>query len=398
MTDGTGSESGKRPDEDRRRRNRAWRAAHPDLSRAYNRQWRENNPDKVAESRRAWRAANLDRSRELNRESMRRQSARKKKLREKRAKGRAWYAEHRDEQRERARRFREQNPERIREYQRRWREKDLDHAREVNRRGNQAYKDRHGEEVRARGRRAAAARRERDPDTFKKWYEENLEAQRARGREASKQRSRLKQLGLPPRKIQRVYAEQKRANARAADEFFAQRRTKDEVRHAADPKAGALQRTRTFDLVEQNLEERRAEDSFLLRLPALISTHRARYGERIRGDVTLDSAARVAAGKPPYDIDQETGNRLLREIVAREAPLLNPERIAQLSSVMRKAKSQISTTTEPESAVGVASGTDAAASESHDEPGSAADAMEWVKPHVRAGMEIPGFYRRRRTQ
>ena len=47
------------------------------------------------------------------------------------------------------------------------------------------------------------------PDAFKHWYQANLEQQRAR--------RRLKKLGLRPRRIQRVYASDRRANDRAGE-------------------------------------------------------------------------------------------------------------------------------------------------------------------------------------
>ncbi|NYE18054.1 hypothetical protein [Microbacterium immunditiarum] len=76
----------------------------------------------------------------------------------------------------------------------------------------------------------ARERRIRNPDAQKQWYAQNLERERARGREASKRRQRLKTLGLPPRRIERVFAAEKRANATAADEFFSHRRDRTEKR------------------------------------------------------------------------------------------------------------------------------------------------------------------------
>lgn len=368
---------------------KSWRATNPDKAREYARQYREANRDHLADVNRAWRAANLERSRKINRLSAKRQAERRSRQEQKRKAGRAWYREHRDQQLERSRRFRREHPEKVREYQRRWKDKDPERARELGRNWTQAHRDRNGDQHRALGRAAASARRERDPDAYKRWYEENLEAQRARGREASQLRSRLKKLGLPARKIQRTYAEQKRANARAADDYFARKRTASEIRRLSKPDSGSRDRALAADLAQHGIEERHAEDRFLVRLPELIKTHRERYGERIIQDVTMDNVARIARGKTPYDVEHESNQRLLRELVSREAPMLDPERIVQLSRVIRNAKS-----VPPETATG-----NQTADSSPSTPTSVnniPDDLEWVSPHTRAGIEIPGFYRQRR--
>lgn len=260
---------------------------------------------------RQWRASNPERAKATQRRGTQRARAKQRKRRA----GRAHYTRHRDEIREKARRFRQENPDKIREYQKRWKEKDPERAKELGRRTGEVYRDRHGDELRDRGRKAAAARRERDPEAFKRWYEQNLEAQRARGRAASQLRSRLKKLGLPPRSIHRVYAEEKRANARAAEEFFTRTRTRQEIRLMQAPDAGVHVRLRTRQIAEQGPERRRAADNFLFRLPALLRFTHEREGDRIREEIRMDNQARIARGEEPYEIREETGRRVLREVL-----------------------------------------------------------------------------------
>uniref|UniRef100_UPI001C304736 hypothetical protein n=1 Tax=Streptomyces sp. GbtcB7 TaxID=2824752 RepID=UPI001C304736 len=62
----------------------------------------------------------------------------------------------------------------------------------------------------------------------RRWYQQNLERERARTREAAQLRRRLTKLGLPPRKTHKTYAADRRKNAAEADAFFSRPRKKPE--------------------------------------------------------------------------------------------------------------------------------------------------------------------------
>jgi hypothetical protein len=205
------------------------------------RYYRENRERLLAQTR-AWKAANPDRVRQHKREHYRRVQARKKMAELRRERGRAWYAEHREQERERARTFRREHPEKVREYQARFRERHPERAAEQARRATEKWRDTNASQVRQTQRAAAEQRRANDPDAFRRWYQANLEKQRERGREASRLRSRLKKLGLPPRRVQRVYAEGRRANDRASDAFFTRRRDAEELQRLRREGATVFQR------------------------------------------------------------------------------------------------------------------------------------------------------------
>ncbi|WP_345048055.1 hypothetical protein [Microbacterium invictum] len=245
----------------------------------------------------------------------------------KNARARTWYAEHRDQERARSRAFRRQHPEKVQEYQRRYRERHPDRAAEQARRASQRWRDRNADDVRAANNDAARARRERDPDSYRRWYEANLEEQRERGRVASQLRSRLKKLGLPPRNIHRVYANEMRANTTAADEFFAARRTAQQKRDLQREKTfvmpsrsevlrarAALKKSPpTADEVERVRTELVAaseREAWPVALPALMRGYMNEHRGRISEEVRMDSIGREVAGKKPYDHAVETVRRL----------------------------------------------------------------------------------------
>lgn len=297
----------------------------------------EHRAQQLAASR-AWKQANPERARAHNRESMRRAAVRKKAIQRRRERGRAWYAEYREQERARARRFRQEHPDKVREYQARFRERHPERAAEQGRRASQKWRDGKADTVRAKQRVAATERRGEDPDAFRRWYQANLEQQRDRGREASRRRSRLKMLALPPRRIQRVYANDRRANERAGDEFFARRRTVADVarlrtevmRSFRWPTAAQLARQRGVLRARQRVmsqdELRIAGQQLQDRLCAAKARNLARaffpeaaayvaraHGDRLRRQIEMDSIARRMRGAEPYDVDKELQRRVRQE-------------------------------------------------------------------------------------
>lgn len=276
---------------------------------------------------------------------MRRAARRRKQLEKKREAGRRWYAANRERERARARTFRERHPEKLREYRRRFRERHPERAAEQARRASREWRDRNADDVRERQRSTAAARREQDPDAFRRWYEANLERERARSREASRLRSRLKKLGLPPRKVHRVYAEQKRQHAADAKSFFDTKRTPSQLNQLAleaPHRAGDLATSRAAREVKaararaqspsaraeaaQRAAHARERVRWARMLPVLIGRFEASNGPRVREEVRMDSIARQRAGKPAYDVDVETAKRLRREALNAALARLVPDR------------------------------------------------------------------------
>ena len=303
-------------------------------------QYYQQHRERLLAATRAWKAANPDRARKHNREHMRRAQIRRKALEGRRANGRAWYAAHREQERERARQFRREHPEKVREYQARYRQRHPERVAEQSRRATRAWRDRNQDAVREKQRVTATQRREADPDAYSRWYQANLERERERGREASRLRSRLKKLGLPPRRIQRVYAADRRANAKASEAFFTRQRSHTErsrIRRELDApsysppaKYAALDarsriiadrrdlRTAASEL-QAELRAARARDLARVVLPAIRERIERRDGARLMAEVQMDSIARLQRGAPAYDVDAELRRRIDKQAAEQVA-------------------------------------------------------------------------------
>lgn len=305
------------------------------------RYYRENRERLLAQTR-AWKAANPDRSRAHNRESMRRAAVRQKAAERRRARGRVWYAEHREQERERARTFRREHPEKVREYKQRYRSRHPERAAEQSRRGTERWRDRNADTVRETQRAAAAGRRKSNPNLNRDYYHDNIEKERERGREASRRRSRLKQLGLPPRRIQRVYANDRRANDREADAFFARRRDAGELqqlrregervfRRPTAAQIAVIQARRRImsqrelrvagEHLQARLRAAKARDLARAFFPEAVARVAERHSARLRRQIEMDSIARQLRGAEPYDVDAELQRRARQEAGERVAAI-----------------------------------------------------------------------------
>lgn len=354
--------------ERKREADQRWRRENAEKLADYKRRYVQEHAEHIAELNRAWRQANLDRSRELNRLSAQRQAKRRRKRQARNARARERYPKIREAAIERARHFRQQHPEKVREYQRRYKERHPERARQNAASTARRYRDSHAEEIRERQRLAAAEKRRANPDTFKDWYARNRESQRARGREAARLRARLKALGLPPRRIQRTYAAERRANDAAADRFFQPRRSVDEraliatetsdadaleIPSTVDQRSRHLSRMgstlsireqirrttlsgedhrrptddakptlqnakarRTYDLQRVKQGHEAARQKILDSRPEIYEYHRRRRQAEIREEVRMDSVARIQRGRAPYDVDRETAARIDAEVSA----------------------------------------------------------------------------------
>lgn len=344
----------------------AWRKAHPELVAKYR--------QRFIESRRAKRNADPEAARAEDRRLLARRRAREIRRLKHNEHSRLVRSRDPEAARQRSRRFREEHPEKVREYQRRYRERHPERAKANQAAGAQRYRDRNAEVVRERQRALAAAHRRKHPDAYREWYERNLEEQRARGREASRLRSRLKKAGLPPRTIRRIYAEERRANDAAADKYFTTPRSVEELaviatesvhsralelpqavrslrrelldgplpaaeylqrsvdrdEHGAEDGAfrskrylDALHRMKKRELTALQIQHEQELQNIRDQRPQIYEQHYLRRRAQLRDEIRMDSAARVLRGLEPYDLDAE-----MRKRVAEEAESLVNERLA----------------------------------------------------------------------
>ena len=219
----------------KREYNRRYREKHSEQNAAIRRRWVEANRDRIRESNRQWRANNIDRARRLNRDAARRAALRRQRDAALRMRGRA-----------RAKEWRESHLDEVRKYHSQWVEKNREKIRDYSAR----YYEAHRAEIIER----SAARRDANPERPKQWrkawaernkerlaelqrerrsdpdvYQAQLEANAA----ARRLKRRLKNAGLPPKQVHAVPAAERRANERAAEEYFSDPLLAEHVRQSA---------------------------------------------------------------------------------------------------------------------------------------------------------------------
>jgi len=149
--------------------------------------------------------------------------------------------------------------------------------------------DRHTDEAKARAKRW----RERNPDYAREYMKkymqdpEHYAAQLKRNREAAKLKRRLAALGLPPRKVRRTTAPERRANERDAAAFFTDESSR--VRYA--------EHERLLDATWQVLHSREAE---------------------LRKLATETVAARRRSGLEPGSVEENILARAVGEVLDRD--------------------------------------------------------------------------------
>lgn len=288
------------PEEERIARDRARKQA-----------WWNANPNYRAEHR----EKNLERLREQNREYMRAQAAEEKRRAREVERVREWSKQNPEKRRAARERYKAANPEKYREAQREYYYRNKEAIR--------ARRDaaRTADRVRADARRDYE-KRDR-PKPAKPPSPEQRERHKAQEREKKRVARALAKAGLPPRRLQRVLAFEKRNNAAAADEFFTRRRTVKEIaqiRKQDGPTPRALLEgfTETNARLRERLLFRRAVDA-----------HQLANAARLHQDVLLDSRAREVAGKPPYDTLLEVRRRAASEVRAAQARQSGAGRIVE---------------------------------------------------------------------
>ncbi|WP_194396233.1 hypothetical protein [Microbacterium atlanticum] len=303
---------------------------------------------------RAWKAANPERARSHNRRSAHKAAERRRIVEQRKESGRAWYAEHREAERMRARRFRLEHPEKVHEYRARFQERHPERAAEQARRASERWHDKNAEAIREEQRIAAHQRRASDPDAYRRWYQANLEQQRARGREASRLRSRLKNLGLPTRRVRHTYSNERRANDRASAEFFSRRRSAAEMHRLRREGESVFRRPTRAQLavlearrrvmsreelaaagthLQERLRAAKARDLARAFFPEVAGRLYHARQDRLRCEIQLDSIARRVRGREPYDVESELRRRVKQE--ASELALTLAQRSADEDQMKR---------------------------------------------------------------
>ncbi|WP_173921733.1 hypothetical protein [Agromyces sp. Marseille-P2726] len=236
---------------------------------------------------------------------MRAQAAEKKRREREVERVREWSKQNPDKRQAARERYKTANPEKFRESQR-------------------AYYHRNKEAIKARRDAArtpdkvrADARRDNEKRDRTKPAKPPSPEQRARYQAQQRDKKRveraLARAGLPPRKLQRVLAFERRRNA-AEDEAFIVRRRSDveltRIRRQDEPTPP--------ELISQ-WKDRTAQLRERLRFRRAVDVYHLEHAERLHEEVLLDSRARELVGKPPYDILLEVRRRAVAAIREGEA-------------------------------------------------------------------------------
>ena len=152
---------------------------------------------------------------------------------------------------------------------------------------------------------------------------------------------------MPPRSVPKVYANEKRAHAVEADQFFQRRRTAGDVarvREELKPARAILDAAwradakASFEPTPAHLLAAWARDSALAKArltPAerreMFAGYLAKHGDQLRQDAELDSRARVLRGAPPLDVE--------KEVKQRAAEALNQAERARLERIVARSMS-----------------------------------------------------------
>lgn len=316
------------PEEERLRRkredSRRYRESHPEDISERKRRWRQANQEHVKEYAAQYRERNLDRVRRENRDRERKKAARirqaKQAAEHNRERGRKRYAAdpqaHLKYQRERRAAQRAADPEGYREAKRlrtkRWHDK---HRERENAKLRLKHRD-NPEIKRAAAERYYAENGDKVRERRKAYYWANREKQLEKQRQWREREKRRRALGLPPRRLHRVSAEERKANLAAADDFFALPRSRDRIEEMRRGPATSAEELAKLDRLNArarlawalqedpdllqpiHASERRARD----RAAAADRKREAEAAEQARMDaiaVVVNERLRQASRRPP---------------------------------------------------------------------------------------------------
>lgn len=258
----------------------AWNAAHP----TYYADYRESHRDEIREKNR-------------ERERQRRQVARDEK--ERRQKGidraKAWAREHPEERQQARERYKQKHPETYKQAQRDYYHRNREAIAERRRAREAADPDKANE---AR-RRTVDRAREAGRDSAWSPTPDQRAAYRERENEARRQARRRARAGLPDRQLHRVHAPERRHNDAAAEAFFAQKRSGEDV-----ARIRAQDEPTSPELVHA-LQERSDNRRVVREILAIADEYFAEHEVELRARVAEVSRARFRGGMLPLDVYTE---------------------------------------------------------------------------------------------
>lgn len=227
------------------------------------------------------------------------EAARRRQAAAERRKARRATPEGREAARAATARYRERHPERVREYMAGWRERNRDRIREQSAAWRDARPGRDAGRVRTAEQEAERERRRREREAADPGLGDR---RRAAARDRYRLKARLERLGLPPRTVKPAPARQVRADRAAADEFFARRwsaadRERIQWQYVATPP----ERLAGWDRYTASIRAGRG--------PGPVAEYLRAHGARLREEARMDSVARVLAGKPALDVEEEVRRR-----------------------------------------------------------------------------------------
>ncbi|WP_203579138.1 hypothetical protein [Microbacterium hibisci] len=257
--------------------------------------WNDAHPNYYAE----YRDRNREQIRRKNRQYMREQAKRERDEKERRQKGidraKAWAKEHPEERQQARERYKQKHPDAYKQAQRDYYYRNREAIAERRRAREAADPDKANEARRRAVDRARAAGRESTwlptPDQRATYRQRENEARRMARRRA--------RAGLPERQLHRVHAPERRHNDAAADAFFAQERTGEDIvliRAQDEPTPP--------DLVHA-LQERSENRRVVREILAIAEEYFADHEVELRARVAEVSRARFRGGMLPLDVYTE---------------------------------------------------------------------------------------------
>jgi len=258
---------------------KAWNDAHP----TYYAEYRDRNREEI---------------RRKNREYMRDQAQRERDEKERRQKAidraKAWAAEHPEERQQARERYKPKHPEAYKQAQRDYYHRNREAIAE-RRRGREAADPKKANEAR---RRAVDRAREAGRDSTWSPTPDQRAAYRKRENEARRQARRRARAGLPDRQLHRVHAPERRHNDAAADAFFAQKRSGEDVariRAQDEPTPPEL-----VHALQERSDNRRVVREILASADEYFAEHEVELRARVGRSITRALQGRDAAPRRVY--------------------------------------------------------------------------------------------------
>ncbi|SDH20924.1 hypothetical protein [Microbacterium pygmaeum] len=265
---------------------KAWNDAHP----TYYAEYRDRNREEI---------------RRKNREYMRDQAQRERDEKERRQKGidraKAWAEKHPEARQQARERYKQKHPETYKQAQRDYYHRNREAIAE-RRRAREAADP---EKAYVARRRAVERAQEAGRDSVWSPTPDQRASYRQRESDARRLARRRARAGLPERQLHRVLAPERRHNDAAADAFFAQKRTGEDVARIRD------QDEQTPSDLVHAMRERSENRRVVREILAIAEEYFAEHEVELRARVAEVSRARFRDGLLPLDVYTEPRRRAL---------------------------------------------------------------------------------------